>query len=113
MLLPAWVSVCTRSSVPDSIADQLLPFHLAMFFAGLPPAVPKKPPAYRFVPDTNNEYTSLLVPEPNAVHVLPFHFAMRLAVLPPAVVNIPPAYTLVPDTASAHTMLFIPEPSGD
>src|ERR1039457_1173558 len=31
--------------IPEPRADQLLPFHLAMLLAGLPPAVVKLPPA--------------------------------------------------------------------
>ena len=37
---------------PDPKADHVLPFHLAMAFAGLPPAVSISPPTYRSVPIT-------------------------------------------------------------
>src|SRR6266511_3477658 len=92
--------------IPEPSADQLLPFHLAMFVATLPPAVVKAPPAYRSLPDTASAYTKGLgppIPEPSAVQLLPFHLAMLAAALPPAVVKYPPAYKSLPDTASAST----------
>src|ERR1043165_2421788 len=100
--------------VPEPSTVQLVPSHLAMEFATLPPAVAKKPAAYRSPPDTASEYTtgeSPLIPESSAVHVFPFHLAMQLAGLSPAFVNLPPAYKSPPDTASANTLLFIPEPN--
>src|SRR4051812_49016430 len=83
-----------------------------MLVAGLPPAVVKRPAAYRSRPDTASANTVVLAsssggryktPEPSALQVLPSHLAMFVAGLPPAVVNPPPTYKLLPDTASAYT----------
>ena len=119
--LPVSASVSTRAPgriefIPEPSATQLLPFHRAMFLAGLPSAVVNLPPAYKSLPDTVSAYTAgeePLIPEPNGVQLLPFHFAMQLAGLPPAVVNLPPAYRSLPDAAYANTLLFIPESSAD
>ena len=120
--LPNSASVSTRAPgridvIPEPSAVQMLPFHLAMFLAGLPPAVVNLPPAYKSLPDTVIAYTAgeepPLIPEPNGVQLLPFHFAMQLAGLPPAVVNMPPAYRSLPDAANANTLLFIPASSAD
>src|SRR5438445_8719671 len=43
-LLPDTVSADTTPSIPDPSADQLVPFHLAMLVAEMPPAVVKPPP---------------------------------------------------------------------
>ncbi len=86
---------------PEPNADHSLPFHLAMWLAGLPPAVVKSPPAYQSEPETASDVTSLFIPGPNADQALPFHLAMWLAGLPPAVVNPPPAYKSEPEIASA------------
>ena len=42
---PDTASAATLLPIPEPKADQLLPFHLAMFVAAMPPAVSKKPPA--------------------------------------------------------------------
>src|SRR5206468_3441984 len=114
--------------IPEPSADQLLPFHLAMKLAVLPPALLNRPPAYTSLPDTASAYTMggywppwppQHIPEPSADQLLPFHLAMIFAPLSPAVVNTPPAYTSPPDTASAYTERAlrssspIPEPSAD
>src|SRR5439155_683811 len=44
--------------IPEPSADQLLPFHLAIPLAGLPPAVAKTPPAYKSLPDTASADTT-------------------------------------------------------
>jgi hypothetical protein len=123
---PDTASACTASAytqllIPEPSADQLLPSHLAMFLAGLPPAVVKLPPAYTSPPDTASAATSGSppIPEPSGDQLLPFHLATKLAAVPPAVVKWPPAYRSLPDTASADThgvhpwAAPIPEPSGD
>src|SRR5207249_4921789 len=104
--------------IPEPSADQLLPSHLAMSFAALPPAERKSPPAYTSLPDTASADTEKLAtnPEPNADQLLPFHLAMLTAALPPAVVNLPLPDTPPIDTASADTKgplrpPLIPEPS--
>src|SRR5947208_13005439 len=93
--------------IPEASADQLFPFHLAMYPAEIPPAVLKYPPSYKSLPDAASAYTWGLIlplnPEPSADQLLPFHFAVLVAGLPPAVVNEPPTYKLPPDTASAST----------
>src|SRR5437899_3239453 len=107
------------SFIPEPSADQLLPSHLAMFVAALPPAVVKAPPAYRSLPETASAYTLPFIPEPSAVQVLPSHLAMSLAALPPAILKRPPAYTLLPETASEYTKgseevsPTSPKPNGD
>src|SRR5438094_1003138 len=62
--------------IPEPSADQLLPSHLAMELATLPPAVVKLPPAYTLLPDTASADTTLSIPEPNAVQLFPSHLAM-------------------------------------
>src|SRR6266403_1107537 len=89
--------------MPEARADQLVPSHLAMLLAALPPAVMNKPPAYTLLPDTASAPTPPSIPEPSADQLLPSHLAMFVAAMPPAVVNPPPAYTSLPDTASALT----------
>src|SRR5438045_1626089 len=90
---------------PEPSAVQLVPSHLAVLVAALPPVVENLPPAYRVAPDIASAYTPTEVPcnpppspEPSAVQLLPSHLATLVAGLPPAVVNAPPAYTLLPDT---------------
>src|SRR6266566_2496025 len=70
--------------IPEPSADQLLPSHLAMLLAALPPAVVNCPPAYRLLPATASAATKPSIPEPSADQLLPFHLAMELAGLPPA-----------------------------
>src|SRR5437667_6217154 len=65
--------------IPDPSAPQLLPSHLAIRLAALPPAVVKLPPAYRSLPDTASAYTLLFIPKPTALQLLPFLLAMSLA----------------------------------
>src|SRR5205823_9752504 len=84
-------NTCGKSSpllIPEPKADQLLPFHLAMLVAALPPAVVKSPPAYRSLPDTASADTNWFIPEPKADQPMPSHLAMLVAALPPAVVNL-------------------------
>src|SRR6266487_4122423 len=116
--LPDTASPYTLLSIPEPRADQLLPSHLAMLAAGMPPPVPENtfvnpPPTYRSLPDAASTCTGPSIPEPSADQLLPSHLAMKLAAVPPAFVKPPPAYTLLPDTASARTMLSIPEPRAD
>src|SRR5712671_6463505 len=86
--------------MPEPSADQLLPSHLAMLVATMPPAVVKAPPAYRLLPDTVSAYTQLSIPEPSAVQLVPFHLAMLSWTAP---WEMPPAYRLVPEIANALT----------
>ena len=67
----------TPPSVPEPNADQLLPSHLAMFAAGIPPAVSNTPPAYKSVPraaraNTTDTNGPPLTPVPSADQALPF-----------------------------------------
>src|SRR5262245_10259618 len=93
----------STGAIPDPKADQLLPFHLATFVAGVPPAEVNQPPAYRSLPDTARANTLLFIPDPKAVQLLTFHLATLVAAMPPAVVKTPPTYKFVPDPASAFT----------
>src|SRR5258706_14992535 len=61
---------------PEPSAVQVLPFHLAMLVAALPPAVVNSPPAYTSLPETASAYTVPFTSEPRLVQVLPFHLAM-------------------------------------
>src|SRR6185436_14391002 len=64
---------------PESNALQLVPFHLAMYLAGTPPAVVKLPPAYRSLPNTASVNTGSFIPEPSALQLSAFHLAIRFA----------------------------------
>src|SRR5437667_8890586 len=58
----------TRASpfipMPEPRLDQLLPFHLAMLLAALPPAVVNWPPAYTWLADTASAFTPMGEPPP-------------------------------------------------
>src|SRR6266511_2362917 len=95
-LLPETTSANTPglkplASIPEPSADQLVPSHLAIPLAALPPAIVKLPPAYTSLPDTASADTWAFIPEPSADQLLPSHLAMLLATLPPAIVNLPPS----------------------
>lgn len=70
--------------MPDPSGDQLLPFHFAIPMAVVPPAVVKRPPANRLLPDTASADTASFIPSPTGDQLLPFHFAMNLAAFPPS-----------------------------
>ena len=74
--MPDTASEYTPLFIPEPSADQLLPFHLAMYFAELPPAVVNKPAAYSSLPDSASAYTTRSIPEPSADQLLPSHLAM-------------------------------------
>src|SRR5438876_3912117 len=81
-----------HDALPVSSADQLLPFHLAMLFAGMPPAIVNGPPAYTSLPVTasarsSGPFAPPLTPQPRTDQFAPSHFAMPLAGAPPAVVK--------------------------
>src|SRR5262249_35343191 len=61
---------------PEPNADQLLPFHLAIWFAGMPPAHVNQPPAYRSLPDTASADTVSFIPEPSGDQLIPVKLAM-------------------------------------
>src|SRR5689334_9111083 len=97
-----------------------------MYWAGLPPAVVKLPPAYTSLPDVVSAEmegglpgsAGLPIPDPRPVHVLPFHLATPEAKrekLPVFVtyVNSPPTYKSLPKTASDWTKSSAPEPNAD
>src|SRR5207247_695833 len=86
----------------------------AMCAASTPPAVPKRPPAYRSPPEVVSARRTLSSPEPSADQLLPSHLAMCSPTLPSsAVEKKPPAYRSLPDTASARTWSLIPGPNAD
>src|SRR5688572_22708032 len=99
-------------------ADQLVPSHLAMRWAGTPPADVNRPPAYNASPLPSSKVarakTSANNPMPTADQLVPSHLAMRWAGTPPADVNSPPAYNASPlpssKVARAKTLSFIPLP---
>src|SRR5262249_6497635 len=99
-LLPdtASAKTCVKPPLPPDTpapsADHAFPFHLAMLFAGMPPALVKLPPAYRPLPDTVRARTQPLTPEPSADHAFPSHLAIPEA---------PPAYRLLPNITKART----------
>src|SRR5438477_7903544 len=82
------------TSIPEPRDVQLLPFHLAMPLASLPPAVVNAPPAYRSPPDTASADTEVSIPVPSGDQLLPSHLAMPLAITPPTTVKSPPMYRL-------------------
>ena len=63
-------------SVPVPSDIQLVPSHLAMLVAALPPAEVKQPPAYKLLPEVAKAYTWPLTPEPSGAQLIPFHLAM-------------------------------------
>src|SRR5260370_24466876 len=75
--LPDTASADTMLFIPVPSADQLLPSHLAMLLAALPPALLNPPPAYRSLPDTASAYTNELSPktDPDPAHLPPPHHA--------------------------------------
>jgi hypothetical protein len=78
--------------VPVPSADHEVPFHFAILFTVVPPAVVKTPPAYRFpLESMARAFTVLFIPVPSPDHEVPFHFAILFAVVPPAVVKDPTA----------------------
>src|SRR5438094_871923 len=97
MSLPDTASANTLLFIPAPSADQLLPSHLAMFVAALPPAVVKKPPAYTSLPDTASANTSAERREPNASQPRTAHLPLLDPAMPAAVVPPAPAYTPPPD----------------
>src|ERR1035441_2443592 len=101
--VPDTTSALTRAFIPEPKADQVLPSHLAIYLAEVPPAMVKSPPAYRSLPDTARALTSLAIPDPMLDQTLPSHRARKTARSPPALVNQPPAYRALPDTTSAET----------
>src|ERR1044071_4155573 len=116
MSLPDTASACAVKLIPEPSALQLLPSHLGMKLAAIPPAVVNEPPAYRSLPDTASASVMPLIPNPSALQPLPFHLAIPLTLtatpsLLVALVNAPPAYNSLPETTNARTWLFIPEPS--
>src|SRR5437870_9699630 len=99
------------SPMPEPSAVQLLPSHLAMELAALPPAVLNLPPAYRSLPDTASANTAPRNPEPTAVKLSAHHLAPDTSALPTPAVTSTPAYTSLPDTARADTAAIMPEAS--
>src|SRR5207253_3118060 len=97
--------VCVGSFTPLPRAAQLLPSHLAMLFADIPPAVVNCPAAYTSPPlipivmTRGNEPPS--TPLPRADQLLPSHLAMPFAGTPPAVVKFTPAHPSPPPTPIA------------
>ena len=81
---------------PAPRESQLAPLHLAILFAGAPPAVVNDPPAYTSLPLIAIAKTVLLSPAPRESQPVPFHLAIRFAGVPPAVVKLPPTYTSPP-----------------
>jgi len=99
----------TLSFGPVPSVLQLLPFHLAILLAEIPPAALKFPPTYTSLPLTAIAKTLPFTPAPSALQLLPFHLAILLtkvppaAGAPPAVRKPPPTYTSLPLTARALT----------
>src|SRR5437870_3226154 len=54
-----------RPPVPEPSAVQLLPSHLAMLVAAMPPAIVNPPPPYRSLPDTARANTIPFTTEPS------------------------------------------------
>src|SRR5262249_34936322 len=77
--VPEIASAITSLLSPKPSADQPLPFHLAMWLAGVPPVVVKSPPAYKSLPETIKAETVPPNPASSADQFLPSHFATRLA----------------------------------
>ena len=64
-------------AIPVPSADHEVPFHLAILFAVVPPAVVKSPPAYRFpLESMARALTVPFISGPSADHEVPFHLAM-------------------------------------
>src|SRR5205085_4276164 len=97
MLPAAYTSVSltaiarTAPLSPDPRAVHAVPFHLAIFAAGVPLASVKDPPMKTFVPAGTMVSTAPLTPVPSALQTLPFQPAILVAAMPPADVNEPPA----------------------
>src|ERR1043166_7640986 len=103
--------------MPLPSADQVVPFHRAMFVAFTAPAWVNAPPTYRLVPSYSMAPTpgvlAPVTPEPSACQLEPSHRAMLLTWTPPLVVNAPPTNIFVPKILMVWTMLFgLPPASG-
>src|SRR5262249_40440384 len=85
----------TFQFVPAPNADQLVPSHIAMKFAGAPPAEVNSPPTYSLDPvPSSNAFpacTRSFNPLERRAQVDPSQRAIRFAPAPPAAVNKPPA----------------------
>src|SRR2546422_11312392 len=73
-LLPDTASANTKREEPtppnpESSADQLLPSHLAIRLAALPPAVVNTPPAYTSLPDTASANTTARTSRPDTEYI--------------------------------------------
>jgi hypothetical protein len=67
------------------VGAQLVPSHLAMYFAPPPPAVRKLPPAISSPLKTVRAFAEPLNPLPTGAQLVPFHLAMCFALAPSAV----------------------------
>src|SRR5262245_18251486 len=104
-----------KPASPPAIADQLAPFHLAMFWTAMPPARVNAPPAttspFGITASACTPAPAPPMPLPKGTHAAPVHRAMPLALTPPAIVNAPPTTSSpLASTASAFTLPFAPAP---
>src|SRR4051794_6302041 len=76
---PDTASELTVLPMPGPSADQVVPSHLAMRVAGLPPAVVKAPPTYRSLPETASALAAPPSPVPKGDQLLPFHLEILFA----------------------------------
>ena len=75
------VIVATGPFTPAPKPCQLLPSHLAIKFAEMPPADIKLPPTYMSVPETASVNTSEYMLLLKGLQLLPFHFAMWFKIM--------------------------------
>jgi hypothetical protein len=96
-------------------ADHALPFHFAMWFAGVPLAFVNPPAAYTSLPLNTIAFIVLFTPLPSAAQFPPVvsPTAILFAVRIPVWVNEPPAYNTPPLPINVFTVLVNPFPNAD